>query len=336
MTRILYFILLAAAALFFPLYKGALSLATLLTLLILPVLALIRLAVSARLFDGCPPSGDTVITKGSEGEVCIRLTNRSVFALSGCGLRIRAEYAPSGEVRYYNAAVPVPALSSQTASVNINALHCGSVRLTLEYVTLYDEFRLFSVKRMKNRELGKICIIPDFTDDCSEEGKRIMRLPVNRSDLQNGEFTNMNGSPGDVTGYREFAPGDKMSSIHYKLSARFDKDIVKVMPPVGSKKYLLSADLSEEDLSVRDVLLEKMLGTAKYLTEQSCEVYAAVPEDADCEKIYLDGRSGCGAARLSTDEEIMRISCILCETACAGTDSENGYIVWRAEKAGGC
>lgn len=330
MVRILYLILLAAAALFYPLYTDKLSYLTLVTLIILPIILLCQLIISTVFLKCRVLSDNLTIFKGEESEICIRLSNNSVFPLSGCKLRIKAVFRPTGEVKYYTAAIPLPALRTQTASVSIDGLHCGAAEITLEYLQIYDLLRLFSIKCFKSKEpQGIVYIIPKIEERHFAEAQRMLDAPPAEWNSDNEtSLKNSTGVPGDVTGFREFMPGDRLSNIHYKLSARFDKDIVKEMSPMSANRYLLTADISaDKSADERDELLSKLLSCAHYLYENNAEVYAAVPgivtDGTSCRTIALNG----GAAAAYDDSSVyFDIARALSAADFAGVSNESGFI----------
>ncbi|MDE6592897.1 MAG: DUF58 domain-containing protein [Oscillospiraceae bacterium] len=302
MSRILYIIILITAICFYPLYKDNLSYITLISVTALPVLMIVQLAVSARLLTHSIKKNSSTIFKGSEGEVQITLANNSFFPMSGVRVGVRITYLPTGETRRQTADIPLPARSSQTVTVGITPKNCGEARVFLEYVKVYDLLHLFSVKLFKNEGMiGRVCIIPKVEAKYSEEAAALMQersIASGSDDSSKGD----SGAFGDVSGYRDFIPGDRLSRLHHKLSARFDKDIVRVMSPDSSGHFLLTADLSAgfgsagfdsmTDSSVTDIAdsmgntpdkrdkrLEKLISMAYYLVQEGAQVCIAVPEN---------------------------------------------------------
>lgn len=331
MVRLLYLILLAAAALFYPLYEDKLSFITLATLVILPVILLCQLYISSMFLKCSMKKENITVYKGGEGEICIKLSNNSVFPLSGCKLKIKAVFRPTGEVRYYTAAVPLPALRTETASVNIEGVHCGAAEISLEYVKIYDLLRLFSLKKFKGMGAGgTVYIIPKANEKYFDEARRLLERPPAEAMNDSDMILNAgSGIPGDVNGFRDFAPGDRLSMIHYKLSARFDSDIVKEMPPGSSRRYLLTADTgSAKNAEERDELLERLMSCAYYLHENKAEVYTAVPSDYEYDKIAL--RSG-EAAVYYDDTAYFPIARALCSEDLPAVPAESGFIYLKAE-----
>lgn len=336
MVRIFYIIILIAAALFYPLYEDKLSYILLVSLIILPILLLCQMIISAA-FIRCSPKRRTVtILRESEGEIGLCITNNSVFPLSGCCICVKADFAPSGEISYYKAEIPLPALSSQTVNINMTGKHCGTAQVSLEYIKIHDLLHLFSMKALRKNDVSTaVYIIPNINEKHRELAMELLTSPPPSDCSEEIELMKkgLDPEPGDVCGFREFAPGDRLSMMHYKLSARFDSDIVKILSAHGGSRYLLSADLSEaavcsEDgeynLALRDVLLEKLLSCAFYLLENGAEVYAAVPSGSPCRSISIDS----GEAAVFEDRASYFAAARALAASChCGAVCEKGFIL---------
>lgn len=326
MSRALYLIVLIAAACFYPLYRDDLSYLTLISVLILPVIMLLQLVISAVFLKYKAVGDNIAVYKGSEGEIRIDISNRSVFPLSNVKIRVRTRFLPSGETSGFSAVVPVPALRTQTVTVNVGAEHCGTAEVYVEYIKIYDLLRLFSVKLGKGRMSGKIYIVPKISESHREYAKALMSAASQASEDTSADDVRPAGS-GDVAGFREYAAGDRLSLIHHKLSARFDTDMVKVMSGRDGARYLLTADLSREelaeDLDLRDEILERFMSCAYYIDSWHGEVYAAVPDNAECGGERLSSGK---AVRYEGGSSYFAIAKALSGSDYSGAGEHSGYI----------
>lgn len=331
MIKLIYLILLAAAALFWPLYRDDLSFLTLVTLIILPFVLLLQLAISAAFFKCSLMAEDITVFKDSEGELGIKLSNRSVFPLSNVKIRILSRFLPTGEEAHSTACVPLPSLRTETVTVNVGAEHCGAAELTVEYVKISDLLGLFSVKICRNKLKARVHIVPKISESFAELAQYYLSMgSLEYSSDSSDRADRIN--PGDVCGFREFAPGDRLSLIHYKLSARFDSDIVKVLGGASCGRYLLTADMSGDkmtELSQRDEILQKIMSCAYYMNAGGGEVYAAVPLDSSCDGIYTDGLL---AAKYFDDSSYFPIARALCESCYEGASAAGGFILCQMGK----
>ena len=310
MTRLLYIILLIAAAIFYPLYEDDLSYITLITLIIIPAALLCQIIISS-VFLKCRFSSDSkTCFKGNESELCIEITNNSVFPLSNTAIKARVVFEPTGEEKTITATVPIPALRTETITVNIGAEHCGKVSVFIEYVKIFDLLRLFSVKRFKNKLSGTMYIIPPVSSQHAPAAAALMQRKQFESESELYSDHPSHDRSGDVIAFRDFAPSDKLSLIHYKLSSRFDKDIVKVYSTQNSNGFLLYSNFEQEnfDPDAHDMLLEKLMSCGYYLNEYGAKVFIALPENSSDADIYIgstpaaelyDGASYISCARSS-------------------------------------
>ena len=318
MVKLIYLLLLAAAALFYPLYEDKLSYLTLVSLIILPFIMLLQLIISA-VFLKCSTAAENInVFKGTEGEVCIKIANRSVFPLSNTKVRVKATCLPTGEIRYYTASVPLPALRTETVTINVGGEHCGKVDISVEYIRIYDLLRLFSVKLYRKRLSAAAYVIPKVSERHRELAASIVK---NSSDISCEDNSSdkpcVSGSPGDVCGFREFAPGDRVSLIHHKLSARFDRDMVKVLSQESSSRYLLTADLSDcSDHNIRDERLERLMSCAYYMRDEGIAVCVALPSG-----------SGFISELFAEDSDYFDIARVLAESCSAAADCADGCIL---------
>lgn len=331
MIKLIYLILLAASAVFWPLYKDDLSFLTFVTLLILPFAMLLQLAISAVFFKCGLISEDITVFKDCDSELGIKLSNRSVFPLSNVKIKIHTHFLPTGEESRSIAVLPVPSLRSETVTVNVGAEHCGAAELTVEYVKISDLMGLFSVKICKNKLKAQIHIVPKISERFEELANQYLAMSSEDTTKESTDRTGCT-DPGDVCGFREFAPGDRLSLIHFKLSARFDSDIVRILGGTSCGRYLLTADLSAEriiTLTERDEILQKIMSCAYYMNAGGADVYAAVSPDSSCGGVYAENML---AAEYYDDSSYFPIARALCENCFKGTPVTDGFIVCEIGK----
>lgn len=314
MSRALYILILIGAGLFYLLYSDSLSFVLLTALLILPVMLLAQLIISAA-FLKCSVKGSRITAfKGEPCEAAFTITNNSVFPLPNTTFRIKAVCFPSGDVSYSTVTVPIPALSTETVTVALGSEHCSRADITAESVKIFDLLRLFSVKRFRKKMHCSVYIIPKLRESFAEEARELLRLPAPETPLETSISRDIgSGYPGDVCDCREFRPGDRLSLMHYKLSARFDKDIVKVLSTDSELRFFLTADLSDNNLSKRDAAFERLMSVAYYLSAENAEVYMAVPDEPDSFEVLEIIRSeGTAAARIRDGADYFAIGRLLC------------------------
>lgn len=332
MTRILYILILIGGAAFYLLFADTLSFVLLISLIILPVILLTELMISSA-FLKCSVKTEKVTSfRGEPCEAAFCISNNSVFPLPNTRLRIKTVCYPSGEVNYSIVNIPLPALRTETVTLTLGSEHCCRAEITVESVKIYDLLRIFSAKRFKRKMNCTAYIIPKLKEQYAEEANALLHcFGTEFSEESETVRERGNGVPGDVCGFREFLPGDRLSLMHYKLSARFDKDIVKIMNVSGETRFLLTADLSSEDHDRRDAALERLMSVAYYLALQGAEVYGAVPPHIDPfshttgESYILRGETGT-AVRIKDGSDYFSAARLFCGEDFPAAEGMRGFI----------
>ena len=330
MTRALYIFILIGAAAFYLLFADNLSFILLVSLLILPVIMLLQLIISA-LFLRCSVKADQISSfRGEPCEIAFRITNNSVFPLCGARLRIRSVCYPSETVNITTVTVPVPALQTQTVTLSFGSEHCCRTDITVESVKIYDLLRLFSAKVCKRKLHCSLFIIPKLREHYMDEARELAARPPETHHNDTDIFRERgNGVPGDVCGFRDFLPGDRLSLMHYKLSARFDRDIVKILSVSGASRFLLTADLTSDSPDERDRALERLMSVAYSLCAENVEVYIAAPSEQDTFGLpVLSGteQEELYAMELSCGSDYFAAAKALCGADIPAAKSRKGFI----------
>jgi hypothetical protein len=135
--------------------------------------------------------------------------------------------------------------NESAVDLDINAANCGRVDFSLEGVRVYDSFGLTCVKRDIRAE-GFCLVLPDFFEP------EIVIGAASGADKEGAEYSV------DKPGYdlseplwvREYAEGDSPKAIHWKLSGKLDKLMVREpgLPIEKSFLLLLETGAAAEDL----------------------------------------------------------------------------------------
>lgn len=321
MSRVLYIVLLIGAGAFYLMYVDSLSFILLAALIILPFFMLAQLVISAAMFKCSVVSEEITVFKGESGDAAILLENRSPFPMPNTRLLIKTVWEPGGAVKYSRVSVPVPAFHTQTVTFGIGSEHCGAAHVSVQYIRLTDIMGLFGIKRFRKKLSCSFYVIPRVNSSVSEEASALVKEARSLALTEGADVKNTE-TAGDICGFREFIPGDRLSSIHYKLTARFGKDIVKQFGSDGRLRFLLSADLSGDSDS-RDAALERLLSMAYFLYPEVSDVYAAVPGDMEEADICTEGICG---VRYGGEAHYAALGRVLCKMniPAEGTAADSG------------
>jgi len=190
-------------------------------LVLLPLLSLpLNLFVRKRLHLSLEAPGS--LRKGGEGLLRILIENSSLLPVLCVRCRILAENRLNGECAVHELYTWLAPRRLRPCSLCFQSQYCGRLRMTLRDVTLYDCFGLIGV-RLKSDVHRNTAVQPDTFDmalslqPCSTESDESESYSPFRtgSDLT------------EIFQIRDYVPGDAPKQIHWKLSGKLDKLIVK-------------------------------------------------------------------------------------------------------------
>lgn len=272
--KILYFILIIAAAIFYPLFKDDLSFILLVTLLVIPVVLGIMLVFTAKKLRIKVTGTGEHAKRGDGVKLEFQVNNPVPFPVSSCCLNVM--YRMSGEKQWYGSSVsfPMGAMSSERIAVVIKAEHCGIVEYEIPHAEIYDLIGLFK-GRSRIGQKGRITVFP----------KQLAWSPVTeevpaRKDESGFINAGKGSDPSWINGLREYTDGDRMNRIHWKLSSRSDNYIVKELGDNYSGKVLLIPDTDAcADGAERDLVLDVFFSLSTALLKNTGECTVLSCED---------------------------------------------------------
>lgn len=212
--KIAYLTVLGTMAALMILFESTAALTLAIGMILIPVLSLpVNFHRAGRLRIHLEAASS--LQKGSQATVRITAENGTPLPgnLSG---RLRVRNLLTGEwadLRLDEAAA---------GGIALRSLHCGRLKITLENVRLYDCFGLVGVP-VRCREQCHITVLPEFFET------QIHLLPSQNS-TEDAECYAPDRPGWDLTEVyqlRDYVPGDSPRQIHWKLSGKFDRLIVR-------------------------------------------------------------------------------------------------------------
>lgn len=160
--------------------------------------------------------------KGDEGSITVNIHNPTVFP----ALRIRCDLVVQNQLNRekHSQKIMTYALSKkkQKNTLRVGSEYCGRIRIAVPKVTLYDCFGLIGI-RYSCEAVAHMTVQPDTFETA------VILVP-NSSSTDDSELYSQDLPGMDLTEtyqIREYVPGDSIRQIHWKLSNKFDKLIVR-------------------------------------------------------------------------------------------------------------
>ncbi len=161
----------------------------------------------------------------------------------------------------------------QIREAELESRFAGTVEYFLEALVLYDMLGIFH-RKIRLREKRTIGIMPPFELMPLEITRRTREFPADADEYS----TEKKGDdPSEIYQIREYRPPDSMHSIHWKLSAKEDRLMVKENGfPMGCVVLLwIRLPFGDTDSEAFGRLLERAASLSMTLLEEKCIHMAA-------------------------------------------------------------
>lgn len=168
--------------------------------------------------------------KGEAIEAEVRLKGRPLLSAMHVQVIACATNLLTGEIRQIRLGCP-----SDGACLRIESPHCGKLSVRVERVVIRDPFGLFRCRRQVDIQ-GSLLVLPNSFEMAIE-----LQAP-DAPDMNSDEYSAVQSGddPSALFGIRDYCEGDPLHSIHWKLSSKFNRMIVKERSlPVANAVLLL-------------------------------------------------------------------------------------------------
>lgn len=253
--RLLYFCLLIGVYVFFLFYKMWFAWYCLMMVIMLPIISGIVCGVIFLTVRINPDIPRVALLKG---EAPVKLASK-VDSVAGI-LTISAK----GKIKDYMAGktnkLKIKSTLNQDVHYNIDTSHCGLYEISITKVYVYDFFGIFRYPRKVNF-FAKIIVKPTPV------------VPERMPELSGfkAKYLRKSSRPdSEIYDIREYVVGDSVKSIHWKVSAKKDKVLIKE----NQEEYNAHARVFLELVNDRDVVdkrLGELIFTSKYFLSHDIE-----------------------------------------------------------------
>jgi len=252
---VIYILTLLGAAMFFLCYRMWFSWFVLIvTISILPLALVICFASS--LFFKLEADAFRKVIKGDEAQISFTSFGLEFFPFALYSVKAYLTESMTGEVSI----IRLFSQGDTTDTVVIDTRHCGTYRITSAKVRVYDMLGLFFIP--KTVELsGEIVVMPiPCMPPAMPELNGFKAKGLRTSNISNSEIYDV----------RNYVPGDPVKKIHWKLSAKKNKLMIKEAQEETfghSRLYIpLTRDHEKMDRALGEVLF-----TSKYFLSHEVE-----------------------------------------------------------------
>lgn len=186
--------------------------------------------------------------KGTPAKGILTVTNLSILPKPRLHITVTCRNLRTGETADSGLELSLLPKERRQAAFSFDCAHCGKVELTLGDVRLSDLFGLFE-QELHLEENRSFTVLPLLFEPSISLEYSDMAMP----DSDTYSAAKPGSDPGETFDIREYVPGDAIRKIHWKLSEKTDKTMVREfgLPVVNEVALLLetagSASAEEVD-----------------------------------------------------------------------------------------
>ena len=249
-------------------YSGsALALSLALLLIILPLCSLLmNLLVRNKIEVSLKASVN--LRKGQQGDVSLTFENSSVLPVLCIKVNITFENQLNRETDQMILYTWLPPKGKKEIIVSVGSSYCGRIRIDVQEIGLYDCFGLIPIP-CRCKKTVYTTVQPDTFEI------NLSLIPGQNS-IEDSDTYSQERPGSDMTEtfqIREYVPGDSPRQIHWKLTNKFDKLIVRDPALPITRNVLVFWERSGEsgDFNKIDAQAETIVSVGKALLEQSIQ-----------------------------------------------------------------
>lgn len=238
-----YSILLAINGLLFYFLHSHFHFVVLIIMALAPVLSIAMNIILARgvSVELLNPAGNNTLSKQNEETfVTIKIYNKTPFVSLDTKIKIKIENVFFETVGEQQIVVPIRALTGYKVVLPLKPTLPGLVRVTVTSIKIKDLMGSHFIKKKMDIS-HEFVAIPRFVTGINYDA-----VNVEQGMLESDESTKKGSDFSDVSEIREYIPGDKLMSIHWKLSAKRDILMVKDRASMSDKQIVVVPELCKK------------------------------------------------------------------------------------------
>lgn len=207
-----------------------------------------------------------ILRKGDRGTFRIRIQNPTLLPVLRLNCRVRIENQLNGSRRETRLTTGILPRGRQQLKLQAGDDYCGRLKITVTELRLYDCFGVAGIP-CKCEAAGYLTVQPDTF----QQTVRILPAvgAMEENDLYSPDRPGQDIS--EPFQIREYVPGDSMRQIHWKLSGKLDRLIVRdpSLPITRSVLLFWERTGQSRDPDSTDAQAEVLVSLCRNLLEQS-------------------------------------------------------------------
>ena len=232
----------------------------LIIMILFPIVLRGLLKIQSRYLEIKISVPDNIVNQGDTVEVKTIIHNYFLLPTPNIVVKFRARYLNYEEDSVHTINFSVLGTRILELSTNLTMNHCGSAYFHVEHTKIFDYLSLFNVKGACYYN-ASIIVMPKLYVPTHDK-ERFDNAYLSESDEYSQDKPG--DDPSEIFDLREYAQGDNLSRVHWKLSSKGESLIVK--------EY--SCPLSKSEVILVELIANSSIGSGKNIDHIYQVVYA--------------------------------------------------------------
>lgn len=269
---VFYIFILICAFLFYVLYTGAASLLIFLFALIMFASVFIINLYSRKRISARISIKRRNCTAGQNIPINIEIRNDSKMPVFAARIAVSYKLSYMDEPSVIKISTPLFPGTSQILTTSFSSQHYGIVTLSIMKIRIYDMLHISTLSVPAGNiysENSSVIILPDVLP----LQNRISDYSDSGLDSDNYSADKPGDDPSEIFSLHEYSDGDKMSRIHWKLTAKQNELMVKdySLPICDNILIITDTYLEQSDDRTRARIYDALISLTASLSERLCE-----------------------------------------------------------------
>lgn len=285
--RIAWLLIIIAAAVLYLFDNGTPTLALLIACILAPLLSFGLLMLSGRHIS----IGLERLEIAEEYQVRLLISNSDLMPVSDIETQVRCTNLRTGEAERLAVTRSVRPKGKSEDIMTITPGHAGRYEISVESARIYDPLRLWS-RNIPAEGSAYLTSLPDTFDMSLSVTSSSSSMPESDRHKDGRGGTD----PGEVRDIREYIPGDPIKNIHWKLSSKTDKLLVRELGVPVTDQFLVILD-NAADVGLNPDALDAIVSVFASILQSLCN------DDMDFNACWTSPETGEPVLRRITCEE---------------------------------
>lgn len=226
----------------------------------IPLLSVGLFLLFGRKFKASVSFRQTILNRNANGKLYLKIENLTLYPHSALTVCFRIINSLGAGDYVHKISFYVGPYSDEEYELPVSFRYCGLYRVELISISSSDLFDLCGFSK-PCEGYSEVLVMPGIAELSGSLDN------INGTGSDDDDFTEEHGRGEDrseIFDIREYAVGDKLQTIHWKLSAKSEQLLVKEFSDLSGEQFQLVVELAYQDNSQMDAFYDLLWTAASY------------------------------------------------------------------------